>query len=767
MPNPENPGAQFLHESGRIDHTSDKVEHEQQRKKRKGEKIADKPAEKIADFLNVIERTHIGHPDDPRVLERIKRSYHKEHVLGLEDYERVEAGGKVEYEPVLDLDAIPESYWKSQIKTAVNEGREGDLQRAGLEFEKSYDEDGELEIELKHLPEQWKREAAETIISDQVERLDDWLNYLTSEDADIYPIWSKYWAFKGVTKLGKYNKEKGEFEERSQNTAAPVPELNAQALAGAISDMQDRYGEEYLEVRAEMESVRNKYEQEINRLENEIDDLDGYARLLDKDPEELEGLPEVARKNIKNNLEKYEEQFPNVNDEDGVAEAIHSREDGIEELEADMEEALSSLEKEGEEVLGVEAWDEDQKHALSTGNFAELYAKNLKETLASKEVVWENTDGEWKKYDSVEDAKELKASLKEWNTGWCTARGDFAENQLKGGDFYVYYSEDERGEAVAPRIAIRMAAGEIEEVRGIAAGQNMDEDIQDTDILEKKLDEFDGAGEKWKKKNEHMNKLTDLARRVHGEEGSVSDDDLKFLFEADEQIESFGRRADPRIEELREEVVEQNMRPPETLIDVGGGEYVAEHLDKFDGLNLNARLAEKLFEAGEGFAVADNLDKFDGLKLNARLAKKLFDAEQGWAVARHLDKFDGLNLNTRRLVKKLFDAEQGWAVAENLDKFEGLDHLEIAEKFFDAGRWGRESLAGWLGNFEGLDHMEIANKLIDEGGGSAVARNLDKFKGLNQDIAQRLIEHGRVHEVKANLSSFEGVDEAWVNNQVE
>jgi len=67
----ENFGSQFLHERDSRLHTTDEVEHEKTRKENKDEKTSQKPAEKISDWLEVIERTHMGHRDDPRVLDRI------------------------------------------------------------------------------------------------------------------------------------------------------------------------------------------------------------------------------------------------------------------------------------------------------------------------------------------------------------------------------------------------------------------------------------------------------------------------------------------------------------------------------------------------------------------------------------------------------------------------------------------------------------------------------------------------------------------------
>ena len=62
-------GEKFLHQRNPGLHTTGPVEHEQQRKKILGEGTTIKPAEKIADWMHVIEKTHSGHPDDPRVLD--------------------------------------------------------------------------------------------------------------------------------------------------------------------------------------------------------------------------------------------------------------------------------------------------------------------------------------------------------------------------------------------------------------------------------------------------------------------------------------------------------------------------------------------------------------------------------------------------------------------------------------------------------------------------------------------------------------------------
>lgn len=72
------------------------------------------------------------------------------------------------------------------------------------------------------------------------------------------------------------------------------------------------------------------------------------------------------------------------------------------------------------------------------------------------------------------DPTALYESLQGYGTGWCTAGKEVARIQLQGGDFYVFYTKDEKGRKVIPRIAIRMENGQVAEVRGIESNQNME-----------------------------------------------------------------------------------------------------------------------------------------------------------------------------------------------------------------------------------------------------------------------------------------------------
>lgn len=64
-------GEQFLHQKDQKLHTTEPVEHEQERMRLADESAHQKPAEKLSDWMKILEQTH-GHSDNPVVMERIK-----------------------------------------------------------------------------------------------------------------------------------------------------------------------------------------------------------------------------------------------------------------------------------------------------------------------------------------------------------------------------------------------------------------------------------------------------------------------------------------------------------------------------------------------------------------------------------------------------------------------------------------------------------------------------------------------------------------------
>ena len=202
-----------------------------------------------------------------------------------------------------------------------------------------------------------------------------------------------------------------------------------------------------------------------------------------------------------------------------------------------------------EDFLKDKKGEEDIKQALSTGNFKLLYEYVIKQSFLKGEHQSNSDDGKWIKYEQGSDYNILRDSLQGYYTGWCTAAGEnFAKSQLAGGDFYVYYSLDEHGEAKVPRISIRMdGKDKIGEIRGIADNQNMEPEMMP--ILEEKLKEFPNR-DKYLKKEHDMKLLTLIDKKVNNNI-ELNVDELKFLYEINSKIEGFGYRKDPRIEEIK------------------------------------------------------------------------------------------------------------------------------------------------------------------------------------------------------------------------
>ncbi len=422
-------GEQFLHNKNPELHTSEPVEHAKKEKDKDFYSHAShKPADKIADWLKVIEKTHLGHRkgymfdtelkgiEDERVIERIKNYYHKLHVIKSTN--------------------VPYSTFLLEQRLAEQLGH------------------GKVEI-----TEEFQQEKIKQIISDQKHSLDRWVDYLSSPDAD-YPMWAKYWAFTSMVKMGKLEKyevkgvEKARFAKRDKTTVAPFPPMNPNALAKTFS------------------AIENK------ALDN--------------------SLPKQDRKRLYNDSTKLD--------------------------------------------------DVEFAQLLSTENFSKLYTQFLIELPEYSTEGLQEVRGEWKKYSQGSQPDELVNSLEGYPLEWCTANKDTARTQLQAGDFYVYYSINQDGEANIPRVAIRMQENQIAEVRGIAPDQNMDPFI--SDVVQNKMSEFPD-GESYKKKSSDMKRLTELEKKNRsGEE--LDKIDLRFLYEMDSSIEGFGYHKDPRIAELLE-----------------------------------------------------------------------------------------------------------------------------------------------------------------------------------------------------------------------
>lgn len=190
---------------------------------------------------------------------------------------------------------------------------------------------------------------------------------------------------------------------------------------------------------------------------------------------------------------------------------------------------------------------------LSGLNFGKLYGHILFKLGAGRNGKFKTNQGQWVIYRQGSDHISLVKSLAGHNTGWCTAGKATAKSQLDAGDFHVYYSLDEKNEPTIPRVAIRMESQNIAEVRGVAADQNLDSQINQSTVVSSKMKEFGLEGIHFQKKVHDM-KMLSLIEAKHSAKIKLSKEEVLFLYEInDKKIQSFGFLADPRIDKIKSE----------------------------------------------------------------------------------------------------------------------------------------------------------------------------------------------------------------------
>ncbi|MDQ3159161.1 MAG: hypothetical protein M3P98_03460 [bacterium] len=515
---------------------------------------------------------------------------------------------------IIGEDDIPESYFEQQRRIAREQGH------------------GDIEI-TKEMREQ----MAEAVRADQTASLERWVDYVNHPDAN-YPGWFRYFTIRNVLKMSDFDKAKGEFRKRSQQTTAPYPDLNREALAYVYDT-------------------------------------------LNKDPK------------------------------------THD--------------------------------DEQLRKLAQGGNFAKLYAHAIKEVTPASAELKDTIEGSWTKFDQSDDpdkAKELATSLQGHGTGWCTAGESTAELQLRGGDFYVYYSKDEEGNETIPRIAVRMENGVVAEVRGINPSQELESVMADTTM--EKLKDLPG-GEQYVQKAEDMKRLTAIDNKLsENPDAELSKEELTFLYEIDHQVEGFGYQKDPRIELIRSR--RDNRSDIAVALDISP-EQVS--LTKEEALSGNAvyhygDLDLAGLTSAEGLTLPTSVGgDLDLIRLTSAEGLTLPTSVGGHLDLRRLTSAEGLTLptsvggilNLDRLTSAegltLPESVGGGLYLGNLTSAEGLTlptsvggYLDLARLTSAEGLTLPTSVGGYL-NLAGLTSAEGLT-LPTSVGGILDLRNLTSAEGL-------------------------------------
>ena len=185
-------GSEFLNKLYKDMHMSDIVMHTAEK--------SDTPSEKIDRYLDRLEDVHNIAKTSDHKMDLLKKFYYDKYVIK----------------------ELPDSYVRLQQKIARERGY------------------GDIDVTDKE-----KVEMLNQVQKEQEKSLDSWIDYLCSDDV-VYPIWFKNYAFQGMIKLGKYDKENKSFKKRSSTTTEPFLDLNREVLAKIYDTLSKEIGKNEL-----------------------------------------------------------------------------------------------------------------------------------------------------------------------------------------------------------------------------------------------------------------------------------------------------------------------------------------------------------------------------------------------------------------------------------------------------------------------------------------------------------------------------------------
>jgi hypothetical protein len=116
---------------------------------------------------------------------------------------------------IIKPEQVPESYFELQQQVARERGQT-----------------------VETIPQDVRDQMIETVISDQKHSLDQWIEYLTSDDV-AYPTWFKYFVWRNVIKLSQFDKTLGKFKTRTESTVAPYPDIYRAPLARILDTYEE------------------------------------------------------------------------------------------------------------------------------------------------------------------------------------------------------------------------------------------------------------------------------------------------------------------------------------------------------------------------------------------------------------------------------------------------------------------------------------------------------------------------------------------------
>jgi len=640
---PSNPNP--LHEKYPELHTSEPVELAVNRHQEQTGETIHQPAEKIDEWMNTLERIHIGR--DEATAQRIKDVYHRQFVMR--------------------PNQVPESYFELQRRIAREQGH-GDVV----------------------IPEQVRREMSEVISRDQERSLDSWIDYLSSTDA-AYPMWFKYYTFRNVVKLADFDKSKGEFKKRSKSTTSPFPDINREALGY----MADALASQYHITSRNQDGTPTEIDPQTKvLLDQDANFAKLYAHAIEKiHPATAEELAVTDGQWIK---------YPRGSDGKRLAQTLQGHGtgwctagEGTAQDQLDNGDfyvyytknpdgqyivprvAIRMEEDEIGEVRGIQA-DQNLEPVLvdiARTKMAEL--PGAKEYEKKARDMAQLTDIEHKMKADQELTSEELWFLHEIN-GEINGFGYEADpriNELKSNRDWMSDMSKIFMLPMGSETAITNRLIDIEQ--GFILVQNLDKfhNIDQGELFDRLVQL--GYGDYVARYNEKFDKLeeSDIANRLLNA-GLVTnlEHQLYYFYYLDESI-------------------------ADRLIALKDGDIVAVHADSFDHI-YHRSIANKLIDAGFAKSVASTLYSYSNL--DANIAFRLIEAGYRHHVVTSKDRFSGLDTEGAR---RLIDNGHIAYVVEYLNIFTGLD-ASIAKTLINAG-YGK-AIALYLDEFVGIPPAIIA-----------------------------------------------------------
>ena len=388
--------------------------------------------------------------------------------------------------------------------------------------------------------------------------------------------------------------------------------------------------------------------------------------------------------------------------------------------------------------------DEQLAKLVQSGNFVSLYTQFM---LSQKEIIptperTEDVHGEWVEYLP---GQEKQLSIAAEGTPWCVASPTVGKNYLEGGEYdFTEGVEDSQAKFILFHLqnpetnrlssnacaSIRLGIdGRVAEISGLGHGQALEDSL--VPIVEAKVKTLPG-GDIYLQAFEDKRRLIALDKKLK-EGGDFSEEDLRFVFEADRPIKTLDtyHDIDPRVGDIRLSQLEQAKK-----LGIEIGDKVKELLNSPEIINANFDIFLELYNPSEyvvafsksifGNNAIENLQKLLAKGVDIHKTMSFLPPE---TVAEHLEELSSLGATNEELCNRLLcDSAEDLDAAITKLKEKGMSLEEIVANMSTAGieehldhllslGLAPESLAKGVGQFrQPQKNLETLDKLISSGG---------------------------------------------------